>query len=303
MSRQQAAKNRLRAGTFFSRHFATILLIALGQLLLRAAALAPLFALVKGVKTPVLGNYSAFIWAGLSALLYLFLVMPLRYAGYGLIPRKALGMAKPQNWYGLYLVASLRRVGVGLLWGLPFIFAVGAWYYAFEYMEFPDFFKVLTTLGNVVGGSFDMGIIVWLLAIVVFGLVFAFGWWLGLPKDFVPMNDGVSAAFRLAAKLRRKNVGAYLLNALVNMLLTLPSLILFTGIVGLNYLEGLNFAGGAMQAAMQLMGKLSAPLSNTTLLYLGIALVLVHLPLCALRKVRSGVLTCRLYHQAAEIKG
>ena len=57
-----------------------------------------------------------------------------------------------------------------------------------------------------------------------------------------------------------------------------------------------------MAAVQQLMNKIKTPISDSAMLYLVLTLVLVHLPLCALRKVRSGVLTCRLLYQAAAPK-
>lgn len=294
MARQQAQKmNRLRTFRVLKNHAPAIMSTALLQLLLRVAALAPVAVCLKGVEIPFLGEYTQVCCWIVSALFYLFGVMPIRAAGYQLLPQRELNAGRGN--YKTYLGYALRRVFAGLVWGIPFVLVTGLFIYAFNGMELPQFFKILTTLGSWVGGSFDAGIVVWMAAIVLFALLFAYGWWRNTPKDYVPLHRGVRHAFMAGKTIRRRHLGAYWGYACVNMLLTLPSLLLILAIVGMDFVGGISFAGGAMAAVQGVMMKLRTPLSSSAVLYLALTFLLVHFPLCVLRKLRMSALTCRLY--------
>ena len=70
--------------------------------------------------------------------------------------------------------------------------------------------------------------------------------------------------------------------------------LLVTAIVGMHYVGSIKLSMGAMAAAQQLMTAITRPLPADTLMYLALALLLVHVPLCVIRKVRNAVLTAKL---------
>ncbi|MBR6524837.1 MAG: hypothetical protein IKT57_02570 [Clostridia bacterium] len=279
------------AFAFIRKHVGKVALSAVMQVLLRVVALAPVVCALAGLKVPFLGAYNTAVMAAISAVMYLFLVMPLRFKAYQMVAVEGAGYAAAS--YGVCVAAALRRVVAGLLWGLPFIASAGLWFYAFNGMEMPDFFKILTALGNLVGGRFDAGIVLWVGGILVFGLLFAYGWWYNMPKDYAPLDKGVRHAFKRAGKMRAKNGGKFVKNALINMLLTLPSLILMAAKLAMHYVGSINFSMGAMAAAQQLMNALTDALPKETLVYLAVVVLLVHVPLCVIRKIRNAVLTVK----------
>ena len=289
MARSQHEKH-LSAGKIIRKNIGKVIGKTLVQLLLRVIALIPLYFALKGVSIPGV-EQSAILLCALSGILYLLMVMPLRYLATGFVWVEK-GYEKPA--YGTMLAASLRRVSVGLVWGLPFIASAGLWFYAFNGMEMPTFFSILTTLGGIVGGRFDAGIVLWVGGIAVFALLFAFGWWYNMPKDYAYLGDGVKAAFRKAGRMRAKNGAKYVGNAIVNMVLTVPSLVIMAAVMGVHYVGSVNLSMGAMAAAQQLMSQLTRPLPAQTMAYLAVALVVVHVPLCVYRKTRNAVLTYKL---------
>ena len=291
MSQTQHRVKHLTARRFISNNVGKVIGHTLLQILLRVVALAPIGAALAGLTCPIFGEKTMLVAALMTAVLYLFMVMPLRY------------LATQQVWkkqgckgasYGTMLTAALRRVAVGLLWGLPFIASLGLWVYAFNGMDMPTFFSILTTLGSWVGGRFDAGIILWVGGIAVFGLLFAVGWWYNMPKDYANLSLGTKKAFRQAGRMRAKKGFAYVKNAIVNMILTVPSLVLLMAIVGMHYVGSIKLSMGAMAAAQQLMTVITKPLPADTMMYLALALLFVHVPLCVIRKVRNAVLTCKL---------
>ena len=291
MSGTQHRVKHLSAGRFIGRNFGKVVGHTLLQIALRLVALAPLGAALAGFKCPLFGEKTMLAAALMSAALYLFMVMPLRYLATRQVWKK---MGAKGASYGTMLTAALRRVAVGLLWGLPFIASLGLWVYAFNGMDMPTFFSILTALGNLVGGRFDAGIILWVGGIAVFALLFAFGWWYNMPKDYANLSLGTGKAFKQVNRMRAGKGFAYVKNAVVNMLLTVPSLVLVAAIVGMHYVGSIKLSMGAMAAAQQLMTAITKPLPADTVMYLALALLLVHVPLCVIRKVRNAVLTAKL---------
>lgn len=291
MARNQHKVQRLTALGFIKGHFGKVFAETVLQLVLRIVALLPLFAAVKGVKLPGIGEYSALVLGVISAALYLLVVMPLRYRATQMIWYVN---ERSKCAYKTALQAAMRRVCVGLLWGLPFILSAGLWFYAFNGMDMPTFFKILTTLGGIVGGRFDAGIVLWVGGILVFALLFAYGWWYNMPKDYVYLGKDYGAALKKAGKMRAKNGGKYAMNAVGNMILTLPSIAIVLYVVGMHYVGSIDLSMGAMAAAQQLMNILKQSLPTQTLLQLCAALLLVHVPLCVWRKTRNAVLTYKL---------
>ena len=292
MGNRSQKKHYASAFAFIRKHFGKVAVTTVVQVLVRVIALAPAVCALAGLKVPFFGAYNTAVMVALSAALYLFLVMPLRVRAFQMVAVDGAGYGAAS--YGTCVAAALRRVAVGLLWGLPFIASAGLWFYAFNGMEMPDFFKILTTLGNLVGGRFDAGIILWVGGILVFGLLFAYGWWYNMPKDYAPLDKGVQCAFKRAGKLRSKNGSKFVMNALVNMLLTLPSILLIAAKMAMHYVSSINLSMGAMAAAQQLMNALTEALPKETLIYLAVVVLLVHVPLCVVRKTRNAILTVKL---------
>ncbi len=294
---QRTRTGRARpAGHVLARHGGAVMGLGLWQLAVRAVALLPLAAALFGIPGLKLGR-DALPWcAGATVLLNVFLVMPLRGYGYSCLRFLSGGHRARRGWYAVYLRYGLCRLGQGLLWGLPFLAVSGLWLYAFNGMPMTSFYAILTRLSRMVNGQLDAGVMVWIGAMGLTGLLLCYGWWRLMPADQVDMQTrGVRKGIRRGRRVRSENRKAYWANALVNMLLTLPGLAGFCYVLLNRYLGGVSWDQGAFMAAQRIMVLLAAPLPNTTLLYLAAVLVLVHLPLCMVRKVRNAALTRRLY--------
>ncbi len=266
-----------------------ILLTALAGTVLRVLALYPVLRfLLEGSCTLSL---ALFAFAGL--LLYLFGVLPLRSFGYMRLRTFSGGsLAAGRVGYGQCLSGGLSRLARGIPWCVPLFLLAGFWIYGFTVMYFQDWYMhVLKPLGALVGGLADAGTGVLLVLILLSAFAAALGWWLDMESDFrdLTVRDTRDKRRRRRA-VRNGAIRQRLGSAGINILLTLPSIVLWAVILYRAYLVDIHFEYGLMNAAREMAGVLRRGASGTVLLRMGLVLFVVHMPLAALRKTRSALL-------------
>lgn len=257
---------------------------ALLQVLVRAAALLPLaLPMLTGQPLPLPGGA---VWA-LTGLLYLLLVIPMRFHG-GEILRYLSGPQekKPAGGkpYWFWLRSGLLRVGRGLLWGLPFLFCVGYFVYGHWHMPFPDMWAPVLAL--TLPGSAAI--------VLASALLFAYGWWRDLPMEYLPARHlAPGEVLFFTRRIRRRDGDLLRKNTAVNMLLALPALAGFLAVLT-PYVLGLLPASGDVQTLiLSLQTLLRQPLPAGQTAALAAVYFALYVPLCLIRKLRSAVLVRR----------
>ena len=284
--------------------------LMLGQLLLRAAAFAPAY-LFGRLEADSLAEAPAWLrglwgalpaWTGwaLTGLIFLLAVFPLRFwAGerlrYYSAPHQPLW--KGGGAYAAWLRAGLLRCGRGLIWGLPFCAGLLFFLYGMEYLPFTELGQIMQKFAQAVGGepSVAKGLGVFAGITALFLLLFLWGWRRDMPMEYLPARSlGAMGTCRLAAKARLRGKGQLLSNTLWNVLLFLPALAGWA-VVLLPYVrEEVRIASNPLWTIQGIMTLLKQPLPAAQLGGLMAVLLLLYLPLCALRKMRNAVLTRRL---------
>ena len=265
------------------RHADRVMLITCLGLFLRAVAAVPCAA---ALLTEAKGITAA-LWILLTVLLWIFLVLPQRVAG-RLSFRSMLGLETAKTTYLERLGKGLRRAAYGLLFGLPFYVVIGLWYYGYNIVKFKVFYAFIRDLGAFFGGRVDTGVVVIGAVMLLSAAFYAFGWFLYMPDDFLPPQ----APLRDARTLLKAHRKAYCLNLLGNLLLLLPSLVLWAYFLIAYAKSSLSWSGGLFSLVQGVSELLKTPMPGSVVLRLLFVLVIVHAPLCAVRKARNAVLTC-----------
>ena len=274
----------------FVHNLGEILLTALVLTAMRVAALFPAFASMLSGRTGFSGVFGAV--AGFA--FYLFAVIPAR--NYGFMRLRAFSLSSApagKAGYGQLLAAGAARLFRGLPWCLPALFMVGLWYYGFYVMDFKNWYdSVIKPLGAIFGGSGVEGTGVLLFLILCLLAAAAIAWWLDMESDFRDMSKKDTPAERKSRrKARNRAFRRRLRSAGINILLTIPSLILWALVLWQAYLKDIHFQYGMMAAAQELARVLrNKGTPGTVLLRMGLVLFSVHVPLAALRKTRNAVL-------------
>ncbi len=273
----------------FKKHFPGIMAGALGEVLLRAAAVIPLYMILRGA--PFFGwKQGAAAWAGVFLAAFVFLCLPFRLKGYmGL--RALCGGDDADIGYGVCLKDGIMRFARGILWGIPFLAGTVYLVWGYHTLDMPSFYALFKTLGGYVGGKADAGVMLMLALLAVLGIIFAWGWWLDMPSDFLSHRG---RPFARSGSIRRKNGSALRKNAVIQALLLLPSAVLFLAVLAWHLAKEITWGAGAFAALQSILEQLGKPFSTRELLLLAAILLIVHLPLCALRKTRDAELVCRL---------
>ncbi|MBR6707710.1 MAG: hypothetical protein IKI84_13705 [Clostridia bacterium] len=272
--------------TFFD-NLGEILLTAMALTVLRVAALYPaLAALLSGRSGP-----AGALWAGAGFLFYLFAVIPAR--NFGFMRLRAFSLASHEAGkagYGRLLASGAARLGRGLPWCVPVFCLMGLWYYGFYVMDFKNWYDgVLKPLGAIFGGSGVEGTAILLFLILFSAATAAAAWWLDMESDFRDMSQrDTRKELKSRRSARNRCFRRRLRSAGINVLLTLPSLVLWALVLWQAYLKDIHFQYGMMNAATELARVLrNKGTPGTVLLRIGLVLFVVHVPLAALRKTRN----------------
>ena len=264
----------------FLSHINEILLTAYGGLLLRAGAFMPCLWSLAGGKVLFPGD-----GAVLSLVLWLAVVMPFRNWGYMRLRTFASMPLRSRMSWGVCFHNGLVRVGRGVLYGLPFYFLVGSFYYEFHYVAFTSLYSFLKSVGGVFGGKVDLGVVLWLACILAALAVFVLLWKKDQYMDFRDITI-MSAGRRPSRKDRLKNIA-------VDFALMLPSAALWALILAGHYMRGIDLKNGAFAAITSVFSQLREPIPGPDMLKMGLVLLFVHVPLAILRKTGDALVYFR----------
>lgn len=273
------------------------------QALVRLLAWTPalILVLVKRTLGMEIHDIERFFAIWITVLLYFVLVMPLRFAAARSMKRLLFTNKKYVRWpkgaYSHAMTAGFIRTAFGLLWGAPFFwFAIRTYRYAFV-LPGTQFNRDFTSLGACFAAAADtrtqvnLGMALFFAGFFLSGALFLYGWWRGMPFDFQPVyRVGTGAAIRRAWGIRRKARKKLWKNALVNLLICLPPLVIVPLIP---YLRLRPLLTGKPFSDMQLIIPFirAGMLADGTLLITGAAFVILYVPFLFYRKLRNAALT------------
>ena len=274
-----------------------VLSVAAVSVLVRAAALSPL--LLPGVTG---GKLPQWIAIALCAALWIFLVLPLRCWGGEKLRRMFYTRHAPdqkQSPYGKWLKAELVRFGRGALWGLPFLFCVGYFFYGKAALPYTKMWQPVMNLATLFGRepTMDLGLPIAGALVLLFGLIFAYGWWRDVMLEYLPVRSlKIRQAFHWARRMRRRHRGEMVKNTFVNLLLCVPALLGAAAALIPYVLEKVDFSLSTDMIVQLVMRLFKAPLPQKYLLLLLGVFAVLYLPLCMLRKTRNAALAGKLIH-------
>lgn len=291
-------------------HAGAVTGLMLSQLLLRAAALAPVYffsrleedSLAEGPVWAAQLFAGLPVWMGwaLTGLIFLLAVLPLRFwAGERLRYASAPHQVRWQGTgaYAAWLRTGLLRFLRGLIWGLPFCAGLFLFLYGMEYLPFTELGQIMQKFALLLGGELSTvkGLMVFAGLLVLFLIIFLLGWRRDMPMEYLPARRlGAAGTCRFAAKARRRGRGQLLKNTLWNILLSLPALAGCAAVL-LPYAQAeVRVASNPLLTVKSVLNLLKQPLPMAQLGALIAVLLLLYLPFCALRKMRNAVLTRRL---------
>ena len=195
---------------------------------------------------------------------------------------------KEQIGYWKAIYGTIRRLFRVSFAFLPFLFLCAYTVYLLKanglssLKTLKNIGKPLQQMGIYISNSknapYDLGLIVLLFGILVFGILLAVFWHKTTSMDF-----SKNASLIRLTKTQKKTFRRLTLE---NFLMTLPALFgwIFIAIRVLS--EGLDPEGSLLELVFGVIGKTSDLLENTTLLYAFLVLMVLYLPLFTWRKMR-----------------
>ena len=203
--------------------------------------------------------------------------------------------------YSRWLSTGFLRYFRGILWGLPFI-ACMVYLTVFRTIldgstfEMPVHWLAMQLAGNPENGTGNVNLAVTLIAVAIalFGLLFAYGWWRDLPFEYLPVRSiGALKTLHWSRRILKKHRKKMLGNTFVNFLLSLPAILGFGAVLGMYALKNVNFSHGVMVSLTQLRKLFTQPMPRNVLLELLAVFAVLYLPLCVYRKCRNAALMAR----------
>ncbi len=294
---KQAVSPHRRGWNVYTGHFASVLVLVLFQLLLRALAFAPLLYTIFTGVFPGLDPEHAPAFGLLASLpLYVLIVMPFRFQAAARMAALH-GQSADHSVNGRNYLSWLRAALYRLFRMLPFLLPFSAFLVLFYYyMRVPGFNESLLaieTAGKLIGGDYPAGIALITLAGILTAALAILGWRRSLSFEHQRVPElGVHKAWREGRSLdrrRRRHIGK---TFRINALLALPA---FAGVMYVIAAHLLSQKQSGMLIfdflkAVSVLLTLSFP-TETVLLLLAVTAVL-WLPLLPWRKLAlSAVLT------------
>ncbi len=206
----------------------------------------------------------------------------------------------PDYWRCLRF--SLIRCGIGLLWGLPCAALTAAWCYGFWSLNYNEFLPILLKISRFFGGKYyDLGTAIWMIAILLTGALFLFGWQRGRVSDYMRIVGRTDRrALTIAAEVRKANGRRLTRHALSQIPYMLPFLIACAAVL-IGYINAsVEWSPSLTNNALKLMTLLRAPLTGETRTTLLLLLVFLYAPLAFFRRMRSAALVYTLFSERAE---
>ena len=131
--------------------------------------------------------------------------------------------------------------------------------------------------------------------LLIFGMIFALGWWRDLPMEYLPARRlGSWGVNQYAQKVRARAQGKMAHNMLGNMLLSLPAMIGALAVIVPYILDHIRITGNKLMLLQGILRVIKSPLPGMQIILLALVFLLLYLPCCALRKMRNAVLVRRL---------
>ena len=258
------------------------------------------------VLAPLLFADSLGDWARLCVLLlHILLVLPFRFRGGEALRCFACNEKIPYRFpYGSFFRTGLIRYALGLLWGLPFLLAASYLVYGWRHLPFNEMWAPVMSLAGILGreGDFGAGLLLSAVLLVLFALLFAYGWWRLMPTEYLPVRSlPAFRAVREASAIRRKGARSWPGHILTQALLSLPAIIAGAAVL-LPYIKNsLPDTTEWRLLLTALVRLLQSPLPLRQALLLTAVFLLLYLPLAVFRKLRNARAVSRLL--AHEEKG
>ena len=262
---------------------------------LRIAVFLPLLLCVDfGGKLPMWMGYA------LAAAVYIAGVIPMRFWGREKMRRMVYSRHMNHKKAGIYkkwLKTGLLRYGRGIVWGLPFL--AGTVYFTVfrARLDVKTFWTPIQNLAVLVGQSpnISTGFTVSLILMLVFGLLFAYGWWRDLPFEYLPVRSlGPVKTLHWSRRILKKHRKEMRKNTLVNFFLALPAWIGLGAVLVPYALTGIDFSLSPEMVLSQMLRLLRSPLPESVLLMMGGVVLLLYVPFWILRKTRNTALIALL---------
>ena len=235
------------------------------------------------------------VWMALIgvAAAYIFLVMPLRFWGREKVRRIFYSRHQPtrnNSPYTRWMHAGLLRLGRGLLWGLPFLAGLAYLLIGKSTLPFNEMWEPFRALAGLVGKEPDTatGMLVGLGLLLLFGLLFAYGWWRDMPFEYLPVRSlgrkhTLHYSRRIMKHYRRKIIRL----TLVNILLCLPALAGYAAVLVPYVTRSVDFSLSRDLVLNLILRLLRTSLPSAQLAGLAAVTLLLYLPLCGIRKTRN----------------
>ena len=289
MTVDQAARRVIR------RHLDELTTVAFVLVLLHCAAFAPLFL------SQDVGSYlpTWLCWV-LVALVYIFTVMPARYWGREKVRRLFYTRNLPSrahNPYFRWMKTGLLRLFRACLWGLPFIAGMAYLLIGKSTVNYTDMLQPIMNLARLVGQepNIGTGLPIALVLLVLFGLLFAYGWWRDLPFEYLPVRSlGRKHTLHWSRRILKAHRKDMVKVTAVNALLCLPAVIGVLAVMIPYVLSKVDFSLSKDIVLNLVLRLLKTPLPVSQFMGLGFTALILYLPLCGYRKIRQAALIAKL---------
>lgn len=281
------------------KRFDDISALTLVHFLIRAAAVVPLL-----LSQLLGGRLPTPLAAGACGAIYVLAALPLRFwEGQKLrrIYYSRSQRSKKKNVYAQWLKTGLLRYLRGFLWGIPFL-ACAAYLIVFRTIldartfEMPLHWLAMLLAGNPASGEGNVSLALIIIGalIVVFGLLFAYGWWRDMPFEYLPVRSlGPVKTLHWSRRIKKKHGGEMRKVTLVNMLLNLPAVIGFCAVLWLYARNSVNFSLSVSLLFTQLQRLFTQPIPSLVLAELLGVFAVLYLPMWCYRKARCAAFVAK----------
>ncbi len=256
--------------------------------LIRLIALCPLYLLLTGYRLPFLSGYTDILYLIVFIFLFAFAVLPLRTKWY-----HSLKESQERISWNLLTRYSVSRLIRGTIWGIPFLAGAVFLIYGFNGMDFKSFLNPIQALGSIVSNgssTIDKGLVLCFLILILFGFIYAFGWWRDTPSDY--LLDSKGGFFHRGNHYRKVHRNTLIKNVLVQFLIWLPAIVLYIMVFMLYIRKNLTLSNGVFSAISSLNTLLKTPLPPLVIAELIAVLFFVHVPTYLIRKQRMAAMIC-----------
>ncbi len=292
---QEQLSIRKTAWRGLRKYFGEIITVAFVTVLLRAAVFLPMLLCEDfGGKLPM--------WMGwvLAAAVYIAGVIPMRFWGREKMRRLFYSRHmnhRQKNVYEKWLKTGLLRYARGILWGIPFLAGLVYFTVFRRTLDAKTFWMPVRNLAVLVGQEANLGtgMLVTLFLMIVFGLMFAHGWWRDLPIEYLPVRSlEAMKTLHWSRRIVKNHKKEIRRNTFQNFLLSLPVLIGLGAVLVPYVRANVDFSVSADMTATQILRLLRTPLPTAELLKLAAVAAVLYVPFWIFRKTSNAALIGKL---------